>query len=484
MNLQGPSQKNRTFQVRELISVENSPELLTFKFKYDNILIWPFVRHMVLQGAINEMFSLKNPHAKIGKQSVVDLLRYIYTTVTKSPFCIDKKTKTDILFFSSGIVNVKEDDKYVNRIYDDFAFEYADRTLIIEDSCRYRYYHPRNFSKVYYHYLISLLVFPGSFLKKTCRSDEVAIEGLISYLKNNFVYKFQSNFWNEARRVLHKVSSRLPRLHKLYLKLFNNIRPKIIFLEDANYGRKSYIIKWAKDLRIITAEVQHGAILQEHPAYNYGDAVFKSEYVNYLPDFYLSNGKFWSDSLTTPSKAINIGNPYLSNKLANFQRNRTGDNRYKLLIISGGTAPESLMNLMQTVLNILPPQDFKFIFRPHPSEMPFANSRYKYVIENKIEFDRDSLYKTLEEVDGVLSAEFSTAIFEAAIFGKDVYVLKTPLFTYHYSKEIFNYFDTPQELYKLVTDRNKTKCDPKILLDSNWRSNYRSFINKVVYDLE
>lgn len=481
MSPQEMDQKNRIFEVQELISVSDSAQLLTYRFQYDNILMWPFVRHMLMQGAINEMFSLKNPHAKTEKQSLLDIIRYIYTTIARNPFCISKGLKTDILFFSSGIVNVKEGSKYVNRLYDDFALEYPDKTLIIEDSCRRRYLTPRRFSKVLYHDLISFLTFPAGLIRKTSSKNKAAIENLILYLKDNFVYKFNPDFWDGVRQALHKVSRKLPGLHKQYLRLFKKLSPKIIFLEDANYGVRSYIIKWAKDLKVITAEIQHGAILHEHPAYNYGAAIFGSDYINYLPDFYLSNGKFWSEALATPSKTVNIGNPFLTNQLINVQKNGDSDSRYKLLITSAGTVPEFLVNLVQGLQNILPSGDFKLIFRPHPSELPFLNSRYKYILDSKIEIDLGSLYKTLPKVNGVLNAEFSTVVFEAAIFGKDVYILKSKLFTYRCFEKIFNYFDTLEELYKIITSGSKIKCDPKTLLDNDWRSNYRSFINNVVY---
>lgn len=481
MSPQEMDQKNRIFEVQELISVSDSAQLLTYRFQYDNILMWPFVRHMLMQGAINEMFSLKNPHAKTEKQSLLDIIRYIYTTIVRNPFCISKGLKADILFFSSGIVNVKEGDKYVNRLYDDFALEYPDKTLIIEDSCRRRYLTPRRFPKVLYHDLISFLTFPTGLIKKRSSKDKAAIESLILYLKDNFAYKFKPDFWKKVRHSLHKISRRLPGLHKQYLRLFKKLSPKIIFLEDANYGVRSYIIKWAKDLKVITAEIQHGAILHEHPAYNYGAAIFGSDYINYLPDFYLSNGKFWSEALATPSKTVNIGNPFLTNQLINAQKDGDRDSRYKLLITSAGTVPEFLVNLVQGLQSILPSRDFKLIFRPHPSELPFLNSRYKYILDSKIEIDLGSLYKTLPKVNGVLSAEFSTVIFEASIFGKDVYVFKTPLFTYRCFKEIFNYFDTLEQLYKIITSSSKVKCDPKMLLDNEWRSNYRVFISNEVY---
>lgn len=443
--------------------------------------MWPFVRHIVLQGAINEMFSLKNPHAKSERQSLADILRYVFTTVIKSPSCINREIATDILFFSSGIVNVKEGDKYVNRLYDHFAFEYVDKTLIIEDSCRRRYSTPRDFPKVFYHDLIPLLAFSEGLIKKTCRFDRVAIENLVFFLKDNFAYKFKSCFWEDVKRVLHKVSRRLQGLHKRYLKLFNNIHPKIIFLEDASYGERSYMIKWAKELKIITAEVQHGATMQEHPAYNYGDAIFDSDYVNYLPDFYLTNGKFWSDSVAIPSKVVNIGNPYLMSKLSTCQKNGIRDKQYTMLIVSGGTAPEFLVELILGLENILPSQDFELIFRPHPSEAPFVTSRYRRILKEKIKFDFNNFYETLATIDGIVCVEFSSVIFEAAAFGRDVFVSKTPLFNYHCSLRMFNYFDTPEELYKIITSGIRIKCDPNIFLDSKWRTNYRTFINNVVY---
>lgn len=84
------------------------------------------------------------------------------------------------------------------------------------------------------------------------------------------------------------ISKRNTERKRYFLKLLHKIKPKILFLNGAYNGGESYIIKWAKEKGIITAEFQHGVISKLHSDYNYGNVILDSEeYRKYTPDYFL-----------------------------------------------------------------------------------------------------------------------------------------------------------------------------------------------------
>src|SRR3546814_12540747 len=63
---------------------------------------------------------------------------------------------------------------------------------------------------------------------------------------------------------------------------------------------------------IPVAEFQHGYIGHDHYAYNYADSVADSGYRDGLPDYLLTFGQYWADSVRTPSEKVVIGGPRMN----------------------------------------------------------------------------------------------------------------------------------------------------------------------------
>ena len=458
--------------------------MLDFRFSYDQVLMWPYVRHLVLQTAMNEMIGLEQWCASSEKRTARQLTTYALETVLKNPLALGRQERFDILMFgcASSVSMIKESDgRYVNRWCDRFASAYADRTLIVEDSCRLRYFAPRAYTQVRYHDLFRYLTLYDARFKPTLREDKSTIDDLILFLKKNFIHSFRSDPWDLIRRSLNNYARRVPGWHQLYRRLFTHIHPQIVFVEDGSYGPKSHIIKWARDLGIRTAEFQHGAISRNHPAYNFGRGIFGSDYEKYLPEFLLTYGEFWSSIITTPSRKISMGNPFLEEKLDRENKNGVRKDLYTLLIASSGTTPELLRELVLKLLKVLPPEQYKLIFRPNPAEAPWTHARYGDLEKMGVEFDRGSFYQTLSRVDGIVTSEYSTVNFEALAFQKDVFIRKNLVFDYYADTDLFDSFETAEELYQLLLNRKGTGRDRERFFASAWEKNYREFIDREIY---
>jgi hypothetical protein len=197
---------------------------------------------------------------------------------------------------------------------------------------------------------------------------------------------------------------------------------KIIFLENGSYGYMSYILKWAAEKGVITGEFQHGVISKNHPAYNYSLGVLGSEYKNYLPQYYLTFGKYWGSVISTSSKDVVIGSPYIIEYIKGMPEKNITIIKKRILFISGGTVYEILKSLAIELRKILPVSMFDIAIRPFPGEFASIKNRYSDLGKYDIALDFDNLYDSLSSHDIIVGVEFSTVLFEAMLFDNKIFI--------------------------------------------------------------
>src|SRR5690606_22245415 len=111
------------------------------------------------------------------------------------------------------------------------------------------------------------------------------------------------------------------------------------------------------------AEPQHGWVGESHAAYNFGKAFFGSELEQYLPDYLLTFGEFWSEGLRTPSLQVPIGKPYLEM----MAKTHPATTRDQILVTSSIYKTEDLVRLALAIRDGTP-RDITVAVRPHPRE--------------------------------------------------------------------------------------------------------------------
>jgi hypothetical protein len=469
--------------VSDLIQVEQHPELLQFAFEFDGLLMWPFVRAKLLFEAIARDYGLlPNPHAASERLSIGQLATYACRSIVENP--LTSRRPFDIVMFVSGIANVNRGSGYFNRLHDNFALEFKNDTLLIEDSTRKRYLRPRTFPNVKCHDLVTI---SGALWAK-CRAakarDVRVIGQFFRFLRDRFAYSFEAAFWDNLEDYLRERARRFPVLHWWYSKMFEQLKPKIIFQEDASYGSRSYICKWARAHGIPTAEVQHGIIVRNHPAYNYAQALVDSaEYAQYLPQYLLVYGEYWAQRVRTASKTVLVGNPYLSERLCEKAEPQSNGAKKKILIISGIGFPEELKRVTLRLTQKLGLDEYEVILRPHPGEVPYAEERYGDLQEHGVKLDvtRD-FYRSLAQADFV-AGEISTALYEALAFGKKVVVYDHAYTELHFEGEqALCKFKTGSDLARIIQRGSAwTHLDNRWIWESEWRTRYRDFINEVLH---
>jgi hypothetical protein len=469
--------------VKDLIQVEASKEILSFRFLYNNLCLWPFIRCFILQSAITDIFALDNPYALKLKTPIKNIPKYLLNTFNNNPYSKPHPQGSNIVIFSSGVVNVRQPNGiFINKLYDFFALEYPHRTLIIEDSNRREltYCKPRKFSNVKYHDILYLSAWLKSQLNHYNKEDQTTIDRFIIYLQLHFPYSLPDSIWHKARNLLLKMSRILPELHIQYQKLFKFLDPKLIILEDGSYGRKSYILKWAKVFGIKTAEFQHGIIAKNHYAYNYHETLANSEYRDYLPDFFLTFGEFWGKQISLPSKIITIGHPYLVEMKQQIKLQSAVVKKRQILVVSAACTPKELSKVVLALQKQLNPEHFEIRFRPHPVEKRYLDSRYRDLKKAGIKFSLENFYDSIIDTDIIISTEVSTTLFEALLFEKQIFVQNNPFLAYYFEPNIFETFQNVDDLAALIQKGQPKKYSPEYFWESNWRENYRTFIEREI----
>lgn len=463
--------------VDDLIAKENESDLTSYKFNYDNIMMWPLVRYLVYSGAINKEQGLDSASVFNTKKSIFSKIKYYIDTILKSPY---RLSQTDIIYFSPAILNIKKDTIYINRIYDHYAQQQTDKSAILEEAFNNRYFFPRSFPHAYAKGLIIL----KSMLKSKLSVKKVnqhEIDPFVVKLKESFGEYVEEGTYKLIENNLLFISKILPSLHSEYIKFFKKTKPKVIFVNCASYGSESYLLKWAKQQGIATAEIQHGLITGGCPAYNYPEKVLcDKEYRNYLPDYLLTFGDYWAEGSNLPSEKVIIGNPQFDVKIEkemchSFKR---------ILILSDGNNRKFLSDIVTQLCHKLD-KTYKVVLRLHPSEKEKLHSYWQGQAkrEDMLEIDcNPNIYDSFVE-SHVIVGGFSFALFEALYFNKPVYVKKSSILDlYKINHKSFNYFNDIEELKSLICTDSVFPSDNvnhRFWAD-NWRENFERFICKVL----
>lgn len=453
--------------------LEADGKILDFRFSKSQIPMYLVIRFILIQSLINKEFNLSNPHVKANKSSTKEKLKYIYYTLKSNLFFAPKK---DIYIFSSGIVNKFENNKYTNRLYDEFYQLYIDNTQIIESSVKLSYLVPKK-EKIYFRDLIDIMIVLCSKAIKLKKDDIDEIDRFIEYLRNKSLFDANDTIYNDIKNILIKISKRMSISFWMYRQFLKIKKPKVIIVEDAHYFGHFSLLVEAKKLGIKTVEYQHGYIGLAHPAYNYHENIFNGIKA-YLPEYFLTHGNYWSEVSRTPSQKVHIGLADISNKIERIKISKKTSN--KILFISGGTVFQELNQLIERSLKPLKDLGYEILLRPHPSEIPAVEIRYSNLMNQGVKIDASNLYDILQEVEIVVGMEVSTVLYEAVCFTNKVYMMNTKYTNFYEPKSAFIPFNDDLELVKNIKESKVLEKDVNYFWDSNWKENYTNFIENTI----
>ncbi|MDY6820929.1 MAG: CDP-glycerol glycerophosphotransferase family protein [Deferribacterota bacterium] len=470
--------------IDKILSLENK-ELLNYKFSKYNLLIWPFIRAYLIEHIYLKETKSDKPSERRGKLDLFKNISYMLKTIKYNPF---NYANYKIVFLITQIATTfKIEGKYVNRLHDYFALEYPESTLIVEKSERRAYKLPRYFKNVALEDYMYIYPYLKSLTKKIDKRDLYNIEAFIEYagkIFNNYLdYKDLKIIYN--RLLTEAVYA--PLFYENYIKLFKKLKPSVILIYAASGGkRKTSIVKAAKDLSIKSCEFQHGIISHSHPFYNYSEDLFySSEYREYLPNYLLTWGEFWNNNMRHPAEKITVGYPYVIKRLEEYRKIKKQNNKKRVvLIVSQGTITKIFVNIVKKLLMKLDVSQHNIMFKLHPGEVPFKE-RYSELYKYKgVEIVKSGdIYDMIFKSDIVVAC-YSTVVFEVLAFKKPLFILNNRWSQEYIPKTIGNWFETADELYKLITsgkiDSKEVNNNIEYYWEPNWQKNYKRFVEDVV----
>ena len=459
--------------LKKVLEIEKDGRILEYRFIFDNFLMWPIIRGAVFSQA------LKNPEVQTIKShpKISQFLKYAANVFMKYPHFVKN---TDIMSFGATISNVLINKKYFNRIHDYYNFIYPENTIFFELPNNFEYKKPRAFKNTYYYDYIRIMPILMSKLNKNIDIEQMrTINAFVDHLKSNFAMQFEDSYYETIKARLIKEEKRLRYRKKYFLKLLDKIKPKVLFLNCAYYGEESYIIKWAKERRITTAEFQHGVVSRMHPAYNYGDAILNSEeYRKYTPDYFLTYGEYWSKQIKIPGKTFVVGNPHFHESIKRYKDIK--EEKDTIMIVSQWTLTKEFVKIARYLASKF--KNKKIIFKMHPGEMKNYNLINPLESFRNIEIQKDGdIYELLAKYESIVAC-YSTTVFEALAFNKKTYILDNSYSKKHVPKEIGKRFRNYTELEDLIKNKVKNENEPDIeyYFNSNWKENYDNFLKEIL----
>ncbi len=244
------------------------------------------------------------------------------------------------------------------------------------------------------------------------------------------------------------------KVEKLYYRRqLKKFTPKAI-IEVVSYSRHCKIInEIAKEMEIPSIELQHGAIGNEHFAYNYPFGYN----IKQFPKYILLFSEFWinKSSFPIPKQCLMpVGYPYLE-KMSTYSVERK-ENKKNILFLSSEPVGKMLSSIAIELSEKLDMDKYSIHFKLHPKEYAKWRDLYPNLIGRNIEiYDTPAvnLYELFLNADFQVSGAGSTTIFEGLFFSLPTFVLKQrsmSVINDLYEAGYINFFETGDDLIKLI----------------------------------
>jgi hypothetical protein len=182
------------------------------------------------------------------------------------------------------------------------------------------------------------------------------------------------------------------------------------------------VLPAARDLGMLTVELQHGLISPYHPGYHFPGKPF----VPYMADQLCVFGKYWTEHIDLPKNmnVVVVG----TNGLLHRAEMPTHRIPRRVVVVSQGAIGARLFDA--TVVAARAACDWEFVFRPHPQEnveryaarlaaLSPAMSNFRLSVQSQ---DLSDLLASAEVQIGV----YSTSLFEGMALGVRTIVLALP----------------------------------------------------------
>ena len=388
------------------------------EFEIDGVKPWQFRRIQLYYMISEKTKVLEQAHAKLTKKDkIFSLFGLVKNSIFYNPFF---HKKTDILIFPHAR------SKKVNNIYIDIYTDYLEKEFIDKDLnfCTMEgpflgeHIRESNKNKKYLDLIVLITNLGKQFIKvKITDKDKLLISNLNKDIKEYFNIDFDIKIFFIEAIQRYKIN------YYLYTKLFQKLSPKELYVV-ISYAHGD-LIKAAKDLNIITKEIQHGTFSQYHLGYSFPEQKIE---LDYFPDQLLVWNEYWKDMIKLPISNKNIlvyPFQYLESQKNNYQKYKRNDNQ--MVVLSQGAIGEKMANVILENITLF--KNYQIKYKLHPGEYDRWKSYPSLVklsnLEN-VEIIKDINLYELFSKSSIQIGVFSTAIYEGVEFGCKTILIDLP----------------------------------------------------------
>lgn len=465
----------------ELLRIEDSNEIVTFRSGDGRFLLWPLIRNQFLRLAISRETGSSWIRLDVHRPP----WRHVLTTIARS---VARNVMAGIpdsryVIMASGAGNVVINGRFFNGLSDHFAAVAPEETLCVEGLSAWEWPFPRvNERTISYEPFRLRAALPARVLLNEThrRTASDLLEFVSARAQDTIGWRPTAADLGKLRRALALQIAGLPQLANVSEGLLRKTGARLVLKEEGCYGHSSVFNTVAREMGVLVAEYQHGAIHAGHDAYHFAPALSASPaYQRALPQYLLTYGEWWSQEVSAPVQTVAIGNPHRSERLLQ----RTAVRRrgiHTMLVLGDGVNTERFIAFAESVSQRLG-ERWEVWFRPHPLERSAALdlcSRGKS--GTRLDVERD-LYRTFFAVDMVVS-EASSALFEAIGVVERIAIWSGDQASFCYPTHPFDSFVDAEDLVNQMEDEGFGSVDVSDvgrMWAPDWRLRYSTFLNSV-----
>lgn len=466
------------------------------ELEINGVNYWNYVRFSIWNSEIvSQNMRLGEAHQK-RKLSVWQCIK-IFSGFLESIFSLKNIKKDSDILFLNHERRAKNNNFYECIYTETLSKIYKSTTL--EKPYEYKHFKPVKTSHLVYTDYISIdayLKFTVHKLLKTkkYRNLLLEIEEQTHEALNELSHIYSWNY--NKKDIYNKMAEKVffyQNEYKKFQKIIDKINPKVI-VEVVYYAWQNMIInEIAREKGIVTVELQHGTIYKEHIAYQFAKDVSIAQ----LADRIFMFSDFWKNMVRLPITSdhlISVGYPYFENCKDNFQKIRKTDNRTGVVFISQGTIGKDLSKVAAQVADILESDQYRVIYKLHPSEYSSWKTLYPWLDQTNLEVidnNEKSLYYYFAICD-IQIGVYSTAVFEGIGFGLNTIIYKCafwdvmkPLIDYGYAELGIDVYDICSKIKSPVNETQTNEIANKLWKPNaleNIRNELDSLLTRSNYD--
>lgn len=468
--------------LQKILLVEDDPTLLNFRCTHTGILLWPQIRIVFLRMILSDLvYHTSLVGAMKGDIPVWKAVRTLGRSLVHNAWMrIASSCRADVCIMAEGVGNQFVDGIWFNRSADYFVATCLSRSLVVEDHNNWQWAWPRYAGKILFHAPLQARNTISSRLLVRRRHMQQAEELVCLVCRRAEEYLNWEAGTQRKRQLIDMLARKtaaLPLQHHVYKKMLKRVAPKVMLVYGGCYGPLSALIIAAREMGIVTAEYQHGAVSSGHDGYNIAPCLKSDkDYRATLPDYFLSYGTWWGEQINVPVIKIAVGNPHRDAQLERLARRDISNDA--VLVLGDGVETEKYLNFAGEIAKGLNTKGLRVIFRPHPWERARVETVNRQLLQG-VDIDREpDIYQSLMSAYAVVG-EVSTGLFEAIGLADNVFIWYTPKAQLCYPEHPFQVFSSATELVNKLTAAGSAQGPDQLSSDvweNGWRQNYTRFL--------